>query len=131
MLTLELHSHNGSLNIKNVLSIAYGKGSSKLVCLDHKPIKIFLPSGKLYVLHTVDRERIIVKFYHTEAVLTVKADGSVNFVAGRITDHVETQKYRFQPKLEDQEWKKLTQKRNEIFENQTWIDINNSSFKYF
>jgi hypothetical protein len=131
MLRLEFDSHNGFLTIKNVISIACGKGSSRLICIDHKPTKIFISSGKMYVLHLADRARIVQKFYHTEGVLTVEEGGTVSFVAGRIYERKDEQKHKLQTKLENQTWKEFMSERTEHFDKPCWLDENNNPFKYF
>ena len=129
MLRVEFFSESGHITLKNITCVAYGNNCSRLIYENHGPILSTISTGKVCLLHLYEQKHLIRYFYHTEAVLEAKGD-AINMYSGRITEVRADTKFKVQDKLYTDLFKQFISKRENDFDEQVWIDLNQNLFKF-
>jgi hypothetical protein len=130
LLKLNIYTHNEHNAVNNVLLIAYGHNSSRIITLNRRNAVDVIPSGLIYLVQKQETVRSMSILKHSEAIIKVQ-DNIVSLFTGFTCPADKTEKIKIQAKLDDKIWKDFIIARHNMQVPAEWIESNPTSLINF
>ena len=130
MLKLNIYTHNEHNTLNNILLIAYGQNSSRIITLNRRNAVDVIPSGLVYLVQKQETLRSMSILKHGEAIIKVQ-DNIVSLFTTFTCPADKSEKIKIQAKLDDKIWKDFIISRHNTQVPAKWIASNPTSLINF